>query len=92
VDDYVRKGGDEADTEGRSCLCNALLANIGLAQQRDDATELPLYTGGDALLNLSLGSVETPRYDADDVIDYLYGTRPALYDSVGTAAPASAES
>ena len=84
VDDYVRKGGDEADTDGRSCLCNALMANIGLPQYRNDYTELPLYTGGDALLNLPLGSVETPQYDADDVLDYLYGNRPSLYDTVGT--------
>jgi NAD(P)H-dependent flavin oxidoreductase YrpB (nitropropane dioxygenase family) len=31
---YVRKGGDPADTAGRSCLCNALLANVGLGQTR----------------------------------------------------------
>lgn len=78
VDDYTRKGGDAADTEGRSCLCNALMANIGLPQHRDGYTELPLYTGGDALMNLPLGSVENPQYDADDVLDYLYGNTPSL--------------
>ena len=57
VDDYVRKGGDEEKTEGRSCLCNALMANIGLPQYRDGTPELPLYTGGDALMNLPLGSL-----------------------------------
>ena len=31
---YVRKGGDAADTAGRCCLCNALLANVGLGQTR----------------------------------------------------------
>ena len=78
VDDYVRKGGDEAETEGRSCLCNALMANIGLPQYRDGSVELPLYTGGDALLNLPLGSATDPQYDADDVLAYLHGERPAL--------------
>jgi NAD(P)H-dependent flavin oxidoreductase YrpB (nitropropane dioxygenase family) len=31
---YQRKGGDPAATDGRSCLCNALLANVGLGQSR----------------------------------------------------------
>lgn len=78
VDDYVRKGGDEEDTDGRSCLCNALMANIGLPQYRDGTAELPLYTGGDSLMNLPLGSVEDPSYAATDVLEYLYGARPAL--------------
>jgi nitronate monooxygenase len=30
--DYVRKGGDLADTVGRKCLCNGLIAAIGLGQ------------------------------------------------------------
>lgn len=78
VEDYVRKGGDEKDVEGRGCLCNALMANIGLPQYRDGNPELPLYTGGDALLNVPLGSVADPHYDAEDVLDFLYGDKPAL--------------
>ena len=31
---YVKKGGDVADTVGRMCLCNALLADVGLGQSR----------------------------------------------------------
>jgi len=91
VEDYVRKGGDEADTEGRSCLCNALMANIGLPQHRDGYTELPLYTGGDALMNLPLGSNENPQYDADDVLNYLYGKTPALsqFETESSAAPSN---
>lgn len=90
VDDYVRKGGDENETEGRNCLCNALMANIGLPQQRDGTPELPLYTGGDALLQLSLGSAEEPQYDADDVLDYLYGDLPALNQALQTATAGTA--
>lgn len=33
---YLKKGGDEADTVGRKCLCNGLMANIGLGQERKD--------------------------------------------------------
>lgn len=78
VDDYVRKGGDEKDTEGRGCLCNALCSNIGLGQtQKWGDEELPLFTGGDTLKDLPLGSIECPFYTAKDVIDYLYGTGPS---------------
>jgi len=31
---YVKKGGDAADTVGRMCLCNALLADVGLGKER----------------------------------------------------------
>ncbi len=34
VEDYVRKGGTSAETEGRECVCNGLVATIGLAQIR----------------------------------------------------------
>ena len=33
---YVKKGGDEAATVGRVCLCNALTADVGLGQTRAD--------------------------------------------------------
>lgn len=80
VDDYVRKGGDPTDTEDRGCLCNALTANIGHGQvQKKGGKELELFTGGDALTELPLGSVEHPHYTAQDVIDYLYGLTPTTY-------------
>ncbi|MEX1246424.1 MAG: hypothetical protein WEB59_16840 [Thermoanaerobaculia bacterium] len=56
VDIYLSKGGKEESTVGRKCLCNALMANIGLAQVRKDgAIEKPLITCGDDL-------VETARF------------------------------
>lgn len=56
VDIYLSKGGKEENTVGRKCLCNALMANIGLAQVRKDgAIEKPLITCGDDL-------VETARF------------------------------
>jgi hypothetical protein len=73
----VSRGGDRDETEGRACLCNALLANIGLAQQRGGQSEPPLFTGGEALENLPLGSVDEPSYDVDDVLAYLYGENPS---------------
>ena len=45
VDAYVAKEGAVAATEGRKCLCNALLANVGQAQIRRTAPiERPLVT------------------------------------------------
>ena len=47
---YLSKGGTEEDAEGRKCLCNALMANIGHPQLRRDGTaERPLITSGDDL-------------------------------------------
>lgn len=70
---YVRKGGILEDTIGRKCLCNGLMANIGLAQVlSDNAQELPLLTCGDDLSGIVqvLGSGET-SYMSSDVIDFL---------------------
>ena len=36
VDAYVRKGGAIEATVGRKCLCNALMADVGLGQHRRD--------------------------------------------------------
>src|SRR5690606_226084 len=47
VDVYVRKGRPAEETEGRRCLCNGLLAAIGLGQHRPDGyAEPPLLTLG----------------------------------------------
>lgn len=73
VADYERKGGAPEETRGRACLCNALMANIGHPQIRPNGPELPLYTGGDQLEDLPLGSADDPSYDAATVITYLRG-------------------
>lgn len=75
VDDYVSKGGDPADTVGRKCLCNGLVANIGLEQVRADGErERPLLTCGDdtaAIARLVRGGDSS--YTAADVLRYLRG-------------------
>ena len=59
VANYVLKGGKAEDAEGRRCLCNALLANIGHAQIRPNATtpdaalEPALITIGDDVNSIS---------------------------------------
>jgi hypothetical protein len=70
----VRKGGALADTEGRRCLCNALLANVGLPQVRATGeTEQPLLTSGDDLVTISTFLAGRTSYTAADVIRYLLG-------------------
>lgn len=73
VDDYVRKGGSAEDVEGRKCLCNALLANIGLNQLRRSGEREPaLVTAGDDVADVAqLLGPGNATYRAVDVIDYL---------------------
>ena len=71
VADYVTKGGDAADTEGRRCLCNGLVADVGHAQPRDAGAERPLLTAGDDLRGLRGFVAGRTRYTARDVVDHL---------------------
>lgn len=76
VDLFVKKGGDIAETEGRRCLCNALMANIGLGQVRDGgSTEPPIVTTGDDLESIRRFLSEgAESYTAADVIGALLDT------------------
>jgi nitronate monooxygenase len=71
---YVRKGGELDETAGRKCLCNALLANIGLGQLRHGSPELPLVTAGDDLRTIArfIPPGQT-SYSAQDVIEQILG-------------------
>src|SRR5688500_8826219 len=71
VDAYVAKGGDVADTVGRRCLCNGLIATVGHPQPRAAGNEPPLVTSGDDLLRMPRFLSGRRRYTAQDVIDYL---------------------
>ncbi len=72
VETYVAKGGDMADTVGRRCLCNGLVADVGHPQlRRDGRVELPLLTSGDTLLTMREFVNGRTSYRANDVIDYL---------------------
>ncbi len=90
VDAYVAKGGALADTEGRRCLCNALLANIGEGQARPDGTdEKPLLTSGDDLLGIVKHIGDRVRFAAADVVDYLRSA-VSVADARGERTPTSA--
>lgn len=76
-DSYVKKGGSLADTVNKLCLCNGLLATVGLGQRRSGVSELPIYTAGDQLDDI-LDFVAPGRtsYTARDVLDRLLGESP----------------
>ena len=72
VDDYVRKQGDIGDTHGRKCVCNGLLATVGLGQRRGDSVEPAIVTSG-----VNVGEIARfldggqRGYSAGDVVAYL---------------------
>ncbi|MCE5257728.1 MAG: nitronate monooxygenase [Chloroflexi bacterium] len=89
VDDYVRKGGSEADVAGRMCLCNHLIATAGFPQrQHDGSLELPLVTSGydlpgtAGLLRAGRGS-----YSAADVIHWLLSAPTVACQSAANGYP-----
>jgi nitronate monooxygenase len=50
VASYLSKGGRAEETLGRKCLCNALMANMGLPQlSKSGSVEPPLVTVGDGV-------------------------------------------
>jgi NAD(P)H-dependent flavin oxidoreductase YrpB (nitropropane dioxygenase family) len=79
---YERHGGRAANTVGRRCLCNALLATAGLAQRRPDGHAEPaIVTIGadftavrDLIAHLPAGQ---RTYTAHDVVTYLLGPAAA---------------
>jgi nitronate monooxygenase len=71
---YVSKGGPAEEAEGRKCLCNGLMANIGLPQMRGKYLERPLVTSGDDLEGIKRFLREgSLSYSAIDVLDGLLG-------------------
>ncbi|MCL2661188.1 MAG: nitronate monooxygenase [Acidobacteriaceae bacterium] len=70
---FVSKGGKIEETEGRKCICNGLLANIGQPQARNGMrTEPGIVTAGDCLgetaMFLKPGS---STYTVEDVVTTL---------------------
>ncbi len=73
ADDYVNRGGEVEDTVGRKCLCNGLIAAIGLPQMRNGGDEEPmLITAGQGLRDIARYIRSDGQcYTADEVIDDL---------------------
>jgi nitronate monooxygenase len=73
LEDYLRKGGDVADTHGRKCVCNGLVAAVSYAQVRDDGSLEPslVTAGDDAAQVYEFLPPGRTSYSADDVMDRL---------------------
>jgi len=75
VADYVRKGGLEADTVGRKCVCNGLLAAIGLARVEGVPDEPALLTAGVEVANIAqFVKPGNETYSSAEVVERLLKT------------------
>jgi NAD(P)H-dependent flavin oxidoreductase YrpB (nitropropane dioxygenase family) len=72
---YLRKGGTVEETVGRKCLCNALMANVGLGQHRKDGyDEAAAVTLGQDLDGARrLAALHPHGWTAGDVVSWLVG-------------------
>ncbi len=70
---FTRKGGSAGDAEGRLCLCNALMANVGLGQTRATGyVEKPLITlGADLDGPKRLAALHPGGWTARQALDWL---------------------
>jgi len=73
VNGFVAKGGDAAETTGRKCLCNGLLAAIGLGQRDDSGrVEPPIVTAGSDVRGIARYlKPGADDYTVDDVLTYV---------------------
>ncbi len=74
LESYLRKGGILADTIGRKCLCNGLMATVDLGQLRAGGVEPAIVTAGNEVTDLArLVPAGDDHYRAEDVLRYLRG-------------------
>jgi len=72
VETYLKKGGAVDATKNKLCLCNGLLATVGLGQKRAPVDELPILTAGEGLAEiLAFLPSGKSSYSARDVMDQL---------------------
>ena len=82
--DLQKKGGAADGIVGRKCLCNGLLANVGLGNvMKLGGRELPLVTAGDDINHIrrfltphATPGSEEDGYSALDVLTYLRSALP----------------
>ncbi len=76
IEAYIKKGGKEEATKGRKCICNALIANIGMAQQnKSGVEEPPIITCGNDVVNIAQFVTEDSiTYSAADAVKTILGS------------------
>ena len=72
-DQFIKKGGAVEDIDGRKCLCNGLMSNIGLPQVRKDGyVEAPIVTLGSDIEGAKILLKSHPDgYGADEAVKWL---------------------
>ena len=90
---YLAKGGKAEAAEGRKCLCNSLLSNIGLCQvQKNGYRERAMLTMGNDVTGVVRFAPRGEDYCAADVINVLRsGTKIVSYSDEGVSFQLAAE-
>ena len=94
VEDFVRKGGTFDETLGRQCVCNGLLATIGLAQvDLENNRSLPLVTAGNDITHIDqFLQPGRDSYNAAEVVSRLFqNTKSANVSEMATASQMAAD-
>ena len=73
VEDFVRHGGTVEETVGRACLCNSLMADVGLGQTREDGyeEELLVTLGADLDGARALAARHPEGWSARDALGWI---------------------
>jgi nitronate monooxygenase len=72
IEDHVAKGGTEADTHNRKCVCNGLLGTVSLSQVRKGIAEPPLITAGNEVSHVAqFLRPGQSSYSVEDVLEKL---------------------
>jgi nitronate monooxygenase len=76
IGNFLRKGGTRETSAGRKCLCNCLLATVGLGQTYAHHEEPPMVTAGHDVQHLQrFLPADGGHYHAVDVIRSILGPR-----------------
>ncbi len=91
IDDYVRKGGNQADATGRKCLCNGLFAAVGYGQVTPEGeVERAIVTAGEDVAAVARFVQPGGRsYRAVDVLTFVLEAWRDSDLAPGTPAPGS---
>jgi NAD(P)H-dependent flavin oxidoreductase YrpB (nitropropane dioxygenase family) len=82
VETYLKKGGTLEETKNKLCLCNGLLATVGLGQRSNTVNELPILTAGEGFREiLTYLPAGKDSYSARDVMERLLAAAAALESS-----------
>jgi nitronate monooxygenase len=80
---FLAKGGNPEDLQGRMCLCNALLSTLEIRlAKKNDYREPILITAGDTIANIAAYLPPgATSYSATDVLDVLLGEKRSFNNS-----------